>query len=208
MEIASATPCSPDSSGTPRGGIDRPRRRFVMPVCRAGVVGNFGDRTMRWKRFCTGLALLLAGIVGCKQVVYVTEDDLHKFQDLGLPAGLAYEPCIETQPVAKRSARPPSVLDPDRPIRYMSLAEAIAIALEQGTVGNQSTLIQNLFGSGVNYVQTSTDQGVSFLGAPSGRVGPSDSIRVLRLDPAIIGAGIESSLSKFDAVFSSSVSWN
>ncbi len=43
---------------------------------------------------------------------------------------------------------------------------------------------------------------------PNGRVGTSDSIRVLRLDPAIIGAGIESSLSKFDAILQGSISWN
>ena len=38
--------------------------------------------------------------------------------------------------------------------------------------------------------------------------GSNDAIRVLRLDPAIVGAGIESALSKFDAVWSSSATWN
>jgi outer membrane protein TolC len=163
---------------------------------------------MRWKRLCRGLALLLASVVGCKQVVYVTEDDLNKFKDLGLPANLANEPCVNALPVAKRSAKPATIYDPDRPIRYISLAEAIAIALEQGTVGNTSVIIQDQFGAGINTVQTANDQPVSFNGIPSGRVGSSDSIRVLRLDPAIIGAGIESAVSKFDAVFSSSLSWN
>jgi outer membrane protein TolC len=162
---------------------------------------------MRWKRLCRGLALLLASVVGCKQVVYVTEDDLNKFKDLGLPANLANEPCAATQPVTKLSGPPPNIHDPDRPIRYISLAEAMAIALEQGTIGNSSFQIFNLFGS-INAQQTGVDNLVSFLRTPNGGVGVSDSIRVLRLDPAIVGANIESSLSKFDAVFTSSASWN
>ncbi len=161
---------------------------------------------MRWKLLVRSLALLLAGVVGCKQTVYVTEEDLTKYKELGLPANLANDPQAESKPVVQRSAEPPDIFSPDRPIRYISLAEAIAIALETGTVGNPSTIIANLFGN-INSQQTSTDQLPSFNGGTNGRVGQSDSIRVLRLDPAIIGAGIEASLSKFDAVFTSSMSW-
>src|SRR5207302_4854440 len=42
----------------------------------------------------------------------------------------------------------------------------------------------------------------------SGRgVNGQQNIRVFRLDPAVVGAGIEASLSKFDAVWTSSMSW-
>ena len=161
---------------------------------------------MRWKLLCRGLALMLAGVVGCNQTYYVTPDDLAKVKDLGLPNNLAENPFIAVEPVTQRSNEPSDIRTPDRPIRFMSLAEAIAIALEQGTVGNQNTAIGNLFGS-IQSITTSVDQPVSFNGGTGGRVGSSDSIRVLRLDPAIIGAGIESSLSKFDAVWTSSASW-
>src|SRR5205823_14582010 len=84
-------------------------------------------------------------------------------------------------------------LDPDRPPRYMSLAEAIALALEHGTVGSQA-----LNGQG-------NDLLLSFNGAG---LLQTDQIRVLALDPAIAQATVESSLSRFDAVFQSSMVWN
>src|SRR5262249_23699727 len=91
------------------------------------------------------------------------------------------------------SGTPTTVLDPNRPIRYMSLAEAISIALEKGTRGSPA-----LNGQG-------DDTLVRFAGA--GGLS-DDAIRVLALDPALAQASIERSLSKFDAIFQSSMSWN
>ena len=160
---------------------------------------------MRWKLLCRSLALLLAGVVGCKQVGYLNTDDVERYKELGLPPDLDKEPCL-AKPVTPPGQAPGTIFDPDRPIRYMSLAESIAIALEQGTVGNTSTQIGNLFGQ-IPSVQTSIDQPSNFQSNAGGRVGVSDSIKVLRLDPAIVGAGIEGSLSRFDAVFTSSMNW-
>src|SRR5439155_18471475 len=76
---------------------------------------------------------------------------------------------------------PSTVLDPDRTIRYISLAEAISIALEQGTRGQgigtgqgDDTLLRALFGGGPGTPLT------------------ADNIRVLALNPAISSLGIES----------------
>ena len=88
---------------------------------------------------------------------------------------------------------PPTVDSPDRPIRYLTLAEAIAIALEQGNVGSQNPLFP-----GIGLDQNNVTAQAVF----------SDSIRVISLDPAITGANIERSLSKFDAAFVSNISWN
>jgi outer membrane protein TolC len=94
--------------------------------------------------------------------------------------------------------RPPTVLDCDTVTpRYLTLSQAIALALENGTVGSQSILNP---GFGNDTLQAPTGQGAISIA--------SDSIRVLSLDPAIIGANIESSLSKFDAQWNTSVNWN
>jgi outer membrane protein TolC len=166
---------------------------------------------MRWKRLKHGLALLLAGVIGCKQTCYMTEGDLEHYHEI-MPANLENDTNAGAHPVTEQSLKPSTILDPDRPIRYISLAEAMAIALEQGTIGNPSTTgfanSANGFGGVPLSIQTALETQVTFNGGAGGRVGQSDSIRVLRLDPAIIGTGIESALSKFDAIWTTSTSWN
>ena len=85
---------------------------------------------------------------------------------------------------------PSTVLDPDRKTRYISLAEVIAIALEQGRVGDQDPLETTLT-SLIN------------VGIPAS----TDTIRVLALDPAISYPDIEASLARFDAQWTTSISW-
>jgi outer membrane protein TolC len=87
---------------------------------------------------------------------------------------------------------PTTVHDLDRKAFYIRLSEAIAIALEKGRVGSPA-------GNGL------ANEGlVSFQGRT---VAGSDSIRVLTLDPAIYGNDIEAALSKFDARWTSSMTW-
>jgi outer membrane protein TolC len=95
--------------------------------------------------------------------------------------------------------KPTDVKDPERPIRYISLAECFALAMENGTVGQNGQ----------------SNDGAQILltgGVPTGQYGvpngSTDSIRVLSLEPAGFAADIESSLSKFDARFVSSLTWN
>lgn len=151
---------------------------------------------MRWKTRFVVAWLLATGTFGCGRTVYMTEPDLkHYTTDLGLPSDLESRPHATLVPEQRNTPTPTTVNDPDRPLRYMSLSEAVAIALEQGNIGSQSALFPGI----VN------DNLLQF----NGRfVGSSDSIRVLALDPAIVGTDIEASLAKFDARWVTSVNWN
>ncbi|HJT77235.1 MAG TPA: TolC family protein, partial [Gemmataceae bacterium] len=154
---------------------------------------------MRWKTLVVGLALGLAVVAGCKQQCFLHECDWdHYHNDLGLPPNLECGPSApEACPLATIPA-PATVLHPERDIRYISLAEAISIALEHGTVNGFQP-------PGPGRAPTVSDVLVSFTG--QGIAGATDSIRVLALDPGIIGANIERSLSKFDARWNTSMTW-
>jgi outer membrane protein TolC len=150
---------------------------------------------MRWKHVVVGLALTLAGGAGCKQQCFLHECDYEHYANLGPMPQLECDPSVSIQPATSAMPAPSTVLDPERPPRYLSLAEAFAIALERGTVG-----IENPTSPGFG-----TDGLIAFTG--QGITG-TDAIRVLALDPGIVSATIESSLSKFDAQFVTSMVWN
>ena len=88
--------------------------------------------------------------------------------------------------------------NPDRKIRYISLAEAISIALEQGNDRQPSRSASDLHGTYVDTELTFTGSGLT----------STDSIRVLALDPAAVGSNIDLALSKFDALWTTSMTWN
>jgi outer membrane protein TolC len=145
---------------------------------------------MRWIIVVGGLALMLMTTAGCKQQCYMTECDFNHYKDI-MPLALENnKPFSILPPGPIYTPDPANTDDPDRPIRYLSLAEAIAIALERGNIGeadpNRLLGIQGIRGAGV----------------------ASDNIRVLALNPAIAGATIELALSKFDAVWNTSITWN
>src|SRR5438132_1166380 len=146
---------------------------------------------MRWKRVGVGLALILAGVVGCKQQCFLNECDYKHYLDLGMSKRLEFDPTVSIQPTAVTAPAPSTVLDPERKPRYLSLAEAIAMALEQGRVGDQDP-------------QGVTLTSLINIGIPAA----SDTIRVLALDPAISSTDIEASLAKFDAQWQTSMSWS
>jgi outer membrane protein TolC len=153
---------------------------------------------MRWKAVFVGLALTLAVTAGCKQQCFMTEADLNGPITTGLLGNRELDPTVGNQPITARVAAPPTVLNLERQIRYVSLAETISIALEQGTVGSGS------FANTAPGAETYSDTEVLF----NARATFTDSIRILALDPAITGADIDRSLSKFDAVWNTSLSWN
>jgi outer membrane protein TolC len=139
------------------------------------------------------LALVLAVNAGCKQRAFLTETDQNDttttlLDHMQSKADLVAKPLI--QPVNA----PPTLDDLDRKVRFISLAECIALSLEQGRVGQPSLLFPG----------TALDNLVQFTGAG---VTGSDAIRVLALDPARTGVNIEASLSKFDAALSTSMIW-
>jgi outer membrane protein TolC len=141
-----------------------------------------------------GLLLTLLGLASCSRPCFLTEGDYRDAKLGALPPKLECDPSISTTPSGSNTPVPTTVTDTQRNVRYMSLREAIAIALETGTVGVQSadvpgSIIDNL---GVFAVRS---------------VGGTDSIRVLALDPAIVGSDIEASLAKFDARWVSSITY-
>jgi outer membrane protein TolC len=166
------------------------------PQARAWAAGSFnGVNLMRWKNVVAGLALTIAGATGCQQQCFIHECDYNHYQDLAPMLALETDPTKSMQPTIPLMPTPSTTDDPDRPLRFLTLAESIALALEQGTIGTQASTNPGF----------ANDNLVAFTGrAATG----FDSIRVLALDPAIVGADIESSLSKFDALWTTSMNWN
>jgi len=141
------------------------------------------------------LAMLLSslGLIGCKQRLFLTEDDYSHYQSL-MPSYVETTAASLIQPEPLDTPAPPTVLDPERPARYMSLAECIALALEQGRTGGGGSF---LFGGELPAIDVPTQAGQL----------TSDAIRVLALNPAIAHTDIESALSRFDARWTTAVSW-
>jgi outer membrane protein TolC len=149
---------------------------------------------MRWNP-AAGLLVLFV-ICGCSQPCFLTEKDYNQYCLLnGLPRDLESTSAVAATPPLPPDI-PGTVEDPERPPRYISLQEAIAIALQQGMIGSQS----------VRFPGVAEDL-VSFGGPLTGVVG-SDSIRVFSLNPALIGANIDRELARFDTLWSTSMSWN
>jgi outer membrane protein TolC len=149
---------------------------------------------MRWKAVGCGLVLALAVLAGCKEQCFLTECDWNHYQDVGLPARVESDPSASVVPCPSNVAAPATTRFPSRPMKPMTLNEAIALALEQGTVGSPA-----LNGTTNDSLATFANRTVS----------PAESpIRVLALEPAIVGSDIESSLSKFDARWTSSMTWH
>jgi outer membrane protein TolC len=155
---------------------------------------------MSWKAVGVGLALVLAGIFGCQRQCFLKECDYEHYQSL-VPENFAKLECDSSfgvAPLVPSVPTPADVWNPDRELRYITLTEALAIALEQGTVGVQSALFPGAL----------VDTLGSFGGITAGSVfGGSDSVRALALDPAFVDTLIESSLSKFDARWTTSMTW-
>ena len=137
---------------------------------------------------------LAAALAGCARTCYVTECDLEHYRDIGVPPCLEANPAASVVPSASSEPAPPTPDHLNTTIRYLSLAEAIAVALEQGTPGSPA-----LDG-------TTNDSLVAFGGVVV--ASSENGIRVLALDPAIVGANIEASLAKFDARWNTSMTWN
>lgn len=153
---------------------------------------------MRWKKLLGGLALVLATSSGCKQQCFMTEYDLERYRSaaLGTPSDLDTNPAhssILPSLDGKITADPATVFNPEREVRYLTLAESFALAMERGTVG------QGLNG----LVDDSLAASIGDLSQPLDR----QSIRVLALEPALVGTNIDAALSKFDARWVTSMNW-
>jgi len=162
---------------------------------RSGVISLLGVNAMRSIAMLVGLLLGFGLVAGCKQPCYITECDLDHYRQLGLSQQIENTPGTDVAPENANVGKPTTVLDPDRPCRFVTLQECIAMALEHGNVGSQSALFPGIANDGL----------VAFGGR---LIGGDDAIRVLALDPAILATDIEASLSKFDARWQTSMTWN
>ncbi|MCI0456618.1 MAG: TolC family protein [Gemmataceae bacterium] len=153
---------------------------------------------MRCNAAVLGLGLMLL-ICGCSQTYFLSKTDYDEFhRRLDLPRNLEYDPSVDAPPPAD-SREPATVKDPEREPRYLSLQEAIAIALQNGTVGGQSTRAPGLAGEDLVGAQGSTGGPFNFFGA--------DSIRVLALQPALDATNIDRNLARYDTQWSTGMSW-
>jgi outer membrane protein TolC len=151
----------------------------------------------RWRTGFLRVGLMVAiALTGCRQQCFLTECDYHEFhQRVGLPVGFENKAEAGVAPVVPLVPDPATVANPEREPRYLTLQEAIAVALENGTIGSQS----------VRAAGTAGDDLVGFTGLG---VAGADSVRVLALQPAIAGAAIEAALARFDTLWSTSMTWN
>ncbi len=150
----------------------------------------------RWKARLVGGLLAATGLAGggCKQQLVMEPADYDRAAANLPTAKLESQPYNPIVPAALPAGESPTtVLDPCRPPRPITRMEAIAIALERGTEGG------GLQGAG----QTN-DTLPRFRGASSG----TDAIRTFAMNPAIAHATVERALSKFDARWINSITWN
>ena len=145
---------------------------------------------------------MLAGMIlltsGCAHQVFIPEADLDHYRK-HMPVALAESnPTLGLPPKGVLQAQAPvTVTNPEREPWYLSLQEAIAITLEQGTTGIQSVSQPgNVANDLLTFAQL---QGLEL---------QSDDHRVLAMNPAIRGAALEASLGRFDAKWVTSLGWN
>ncbi|MCE9560634.1 MAG: TolC family protein [Planctomycetes bacterium] len=152
----------------------------------------------RWvKRILAGL-LAIGSAGGCKQRVFMEPADYKDAVMNALPRGLESDPHSTLTPDkvdrVTQEKGPGDVLDTTRPPRMVTLQECIAIALEQGNTGSQTP---TNFGFKTESIETQNGR----------TIGGSDSIKVFAVDPAISAVSLERSLSKFDARWVNSLTW-
>ncbi|MEZ6141361.1 MAG: TolC family protein [Zavarzinella sp.] len=162
-------------------------------------------KVMRWKK----LVLVALGVVvpssGCVRPLFMTPETQHLALSTPLPENLATDPQVATAPDVSGHLPPPTVLDAKATPRPITLAEAFAIGVEQGSTGSQGSSTLAGLGTGTaRFGQLFSDELVTFNGRG---VGGDDAIRAFALDPAIAAADIEGALAKFDTQFFASMNW-
>jgi outer membrane protein TolC len=165
----------------------------------------------RWHKWTAGLALAAGTgvLAGCTKPLYMTPETQHIVSTVAIPADLPTNPAVANPPDVSDHRPPATVLEANRDPRPMTLQEAMAIALERGTRGQGSSFLFQNFNLGTSGLQSGfngsyNDDLVQFTGR--GITG-DDSIRAFALDPAIVEADVEGALSKFDARFTTSMTW-
>ena len=148
---------------------------------------------MRWKTLVVGLMCILTLVSGCGRQYFMPKEAFENCQSMGLPAYLDKKPVSIDPEKIDHTRAPATLLDPNRETRFLTLQEAIAMALENGNIGRGP-------GSGV------INDDLNF---QWGGFTPIDNtnIRVLTLEPAILYTNIESRLAQFDAVWQTQLNY-
>jgi len=149
----------------------------------------------RWiKRALAGvLAISVSG--GCKQQLFMAPSDYSDAIKVGLPKTLETKPHNPIVPgQVEKIGNLSTVVDFAKPPRYMMLRECIALALEQGNIGQ---LAPNNFGFKNEQISQFANRIAT----------GTDAIRAFAIDPASAAAEVERSLSRFDARWVTSMQW-
>ena len=150
---------------------------------------SWGAEMKRWIVTFLGLIATVGMAAGCQQKCFISEKDFYTSHQL--PPSLENGDSTSlVQASHETIPAPPNIDNPDRPPRNLSLQEAIAIALENGTTGSRN--------GGVNTPGTVDDSPSIVTGGSLNA--QSDRVRVLAMDPAISQAAIEAALSRYDAL--------
>lgn len=151
----------------------------------------------RWRKRLSVLTVA-AGLwsTGCAKQVLLEPTDVERALAT-VPPNLENRPQDPISPyvTVETGHSVPTVTDTNRKLVSMSLQECLVMALKQGNIGGQGGLANPGFTS---------DSPGQFGGR---QFGGSDSIAVLAYDPSISYLDIERSLSKFDARWITSMSW-
>jgi outer membrane protein TolC len=148
------------------------------------------------------LALVIMGFSGCVQVP--PSEIMNRLgSDKSLPASNSqhHPPAadnsagqtITSMPI---SAKVATVVSPETDPRPISLAECLALALENGRTGEY-------FDTAGSERRTS----VTGSGRASSAADASDSLRVFAFDPAMLNTEIQQSLARFDTMWDSGLNW-
>src|SRR5439155_13057358 len=144
------------------------------------------------------LAVLALGFsAGCSRQCFMTETDFYHAH--GLPAQLENDPHDAVQPFTAPIPAPPNLDHPERPPRFLTLPEAIAIALENGSPSSRAGFGTGAVDDALATFPNAFGQGLS---------NQTDRVRVLALNPAIAQASMESSLARFDAQWVTAMNWS
>lgn len=147
-----------------------------------------------WRTKLLGLVLICGLAAGCSHPVFLAEKDLQRVAD-SLPPHLESNTKEFLAPHLEQTATPADINHADRPPRYLSLEEAIALGLENGYSGSRSP------GSG-----TVDDTLASYAGGSLNN--QSDYVRVIAYNPAITQTALEESLARWDTMWVTSMNWS
>jgi outer membrane protein TolC len=153
-----------------------------------------------WLHGCVGvlLAFVLAlAATGCRQQVFLDQECFKQSHEI-LPTQVEKDYTYGGDALQPFTKAPPTLLDPNRPAWNMTLHEAMAIALENGSIGDAA-------GAGAGALNETQ---AAFAGSVAGAIVQADRLKILAMNPAISGANLEATMARFDTHFIASLGVN